>query len=127
MEPKILRVGKEFHQRVQFDWKNTAEGEIHCEHGIAFGVDIKRAAHVRRAKVQHSQTADTHIPRDPNASPSMKCSPENREAFAIAQRPPLNLGDMETIQSDQRTFKYFRRCVGGDCPGHKLQRINSRI
>jgi hypothetical protein len=51
LEPEILRLGKEFHRRVQSDWERTAEGKIHCEHGIAFGVDVKRAAHLRRGRI----------------------------------------------------------------------------
>jgi hypothetical protein len=51
VEPKILQLGKEFHRRVQSDWKRTAEGEIHCEHVIAFGIDKKHVAHFRRGRL----------------------------------------------------------------------------
>jgi hypothetical protein len=35
MEPEILRRGKDFHKRVQEDWKNTARGgQVNLEHTI---------------------------------------------------------------------------------------------
>lgn len=34
VEPEILRRGKAFHERVQEDWHNTAEGRVHDEHTI---------------------------------------------------------------------------------------------
>ena len=33
-EPALLKRGKEFHARVQRDWKLTAQGSIHAEHGL---------------------------------------------------------------------------------------------
>ncbi|MBI2999333.1 MAG: hypothetical protein HYY46_12945 [Deltaproteobacteria bacterium] len=51
MEPEILQLGKAFHRRVQSDWERTAEGKIHSEHGIVFGIDIARAMRVRRGRV----------------------------------------------------------------------------
>jgi hypothetical protein len=51
VEPEILRRGKEFHFRVQSDWEKTAEGGIHKEHGIVFGVDPSQATHIRRGRI----------------------------------------------------------------------------
>ena len=51
MEPEILRRGKEFHQRVQLDWKNTAEGQIHLEHKIVRGLNDQNTTHIRRGRI----------------------------------------------------------------------------
>ncbi len=51
LEPEILRQGKDFHERVQSDWERTAEGGIHKEHGIVFGIDPKKTTHIRRGRI----------------------------------------------------------------------------
>ena len=51
LEPEILRRGKQFHQLVQSDWEQTAEGGIHKEHGIVLSVVPKQATHIRRGRV----------------------------------------------------------------------------
>jgi hypothetical protein len=51
VEPDILRRGKEFHRRVQSDWEKTAEGKIHCEHGIVRALKDRNARHVRRGRL----------------------------------------------------------------------------
>jgi len=51
LEPEILRRGKQFHQRVQSDWEQTAEGGIHKEHGIVLSVVPKQPTHIRRGRI----------------------------------------------------------------------------
>jgi len=44
MESKMLRIGKDFHCRVQADWENTAEGKVHREWLIKLGdCNLRRA------------------------------------------------------------------------------------
>ena len=51
MEPEILRRGKEFHQQVQLNWKNTAEGKIHLEHKIARSLNDPNTIRLRRGRI----------------------------------------------------------------------------
>jgi hypothetical protein len=50
VEPKILRAGKEFHKRVQEDWKQTASGgRIAPEHTIS--LVPKNASHTKHGRL----------------------------------------------------------------------------
>ena len=51
MEPEILWRGKQFHNRVQADWLETAEGSIHREHSIWLSKRCVSGSHVRRGRL----------------------------------------------------------------------------
>jgi len=51
-EPKQLRRGKRFHERVQRDWAGTIEGaQVHSEKTIPLSAASKSAQHIRRGRM----------------------------------------------------------------------------